>query len=126
MEVALSPDLNVSGLFRIAVTPRRDVLAAHAGAAHDHVRNHHDGGTDNPARPALAHKVPHGYIDEVEQRERDNKLPGKVHQLVLAQAGQRAAQPDHDADGKHDLREKPDPRRYELKESERCRPSAKK
>ncbi len=74
-------------LFSIAVAPAPKMSAAHLQPAHQNVRRCKNGRANYPALPALAHEAPQCSHQQVKQREGQNKFPGKVHQLVLAQAG---------------------------------------
>src|SRR5438874_1497582 len=44
--------------------------------------------------------------DQIQERHRQQKLPTEVHQLIEAEAGQRAAQPDVEKEKEDDFAEK--------------------
>ena len=68
--------------------------------------------------------MPDSGSNEVDHRHWQHELPGKVHQLVHAQSGQRAADPYKHDDHDKELREIPEIRRDPCQERERCGPPA--
>ena len=69
--------------------------------------------------------MPDAGDDDIDERERQHEFPGEVHQLIHAQARQRAANPDeHENDGNH-LGQEPNIRRNPGQERHRRNPAAK-
>ena len=68
--------------------------------------------------------MPHGGREQVDERERQHELPGEVHELIHAQARQRAPRPDEQHDQPEQFHEEPRPGRDEIERGKRGLPAA--
>ena len=68
-----------------------DVFFLELRFAQKHVRADHQRAARQPARESSARKMPERGGNDVHQRHRDHEFPREVHELILAQARQRAA-----------------------------------
>src|SRR5262249_44325327 len=64
-----------------------------------------------PSTPECHHKTGK---DDVRYGQWQEKLPAECHELVIAEAGERSANPDIKKDEENDFRHKPEDRRYHL------------
>ena len=89
-----------------------DRLAISSAGQHDQRDRHADVERDLAGgEVGLAGDRAHGGDDQdPDQRGRDQHLPAEPHELVVAQPGQRAAQPDEDEQRDDDLEEEPEQR----------------
>src|SRR5688572_9479257 len=58
--------------------------------------------------------------EKVEQRNREHELPGKRHQLVIAEARERTANPDKDEQQRADLSSEPEQRQNVRLKKRQC------
>src|SRR3954451_10476903 len=68
--------------------------------------------------------MPDGRHHNVNESHREHKLPGEGHELVGAEAGQGAAQPNEEGHKREELEHEPEPARNEIEKSKRGEPSA--
>ncbi len=99
-------------------------LVLHQAATEHDIRAENNRGADQPALPVGGHVMPDAGDEDVDERERQHEFPGEVHELIHAQARQRAANPDEDENDRHQLREKPDVGRNPRQERNRRSPAA--
>src|SRR5690349_4013978 len=78
-------------------------LIAHTTAINAKIRNRMTSMLGKPCDEEAGHQ-------QVQHGDREKALPGEAHQLVVAEARQRAAHPDEREQNKSDLRQKPEQR----------------
>src|SRR4051812_47636505 len=83
---------------RILISAFAEFAFAGEGAREDHVRNGDERkANQRPPEPGI-HEAPDDGDDEIHEAHREHEFPGEAHELIHAQAGQGAANPDEEAD----------------------------
>src|SRR3954470_2887475 len=94
------------------------------GTREGDVGNYDQCETNNDSPKSGLHEPPNDRHDEIHQTHWQHKFPGKAHELIHAQARERAANPNEKADQSQELEEEPGVTGNEIEKFKRRAPAA--